>query len=84
VVNLNRFAWSISDGFYTEAANAKSGKQHGENIAVKKSPAVPNLSMLLVNFIVVFSVVFMLCCLSGRVAANVFGLGEGGDFHHKC
>jgi hypothetical protein len=19
-----------------------------------------------------------------RVAANVFGLGEGGDFHHKC
>ncbi len=37
-----------------EAPNAKSGKQHGEKIAVRSSPAVPSLSMLLVNFIFVF------------------------------
>jgi hypothetical protein len=29
----------------------------------------------------------LVCCLLGcfvTLAANVFGLGEGGDFHHKC
>jgi hypothetical protein len=34
-----------------EAAKANRGKQHGEKKAVRKSPAVPNLSML-VNFII--------------------------------
>lgn len=34
-----------------EAANAKSGKQQGENIAVRNSPAVPYWSMLVVSFI---------------------------------
>lgn len=34
-----------------EPANAKSGKQQGESIAVRKSPLVPNLSMLLVSLI---------------------------------
>ena len=37
-------------------ANAKRGKQQGENIAVKKSPAVPILSMLLFSFIYFFSI----------------------------
>jgi hypothetical protein len=31
----------------------------------------------------VCSLIFALS-LSFRVAANVFGLGEGGDFQHKC
>jgi hypothetical protein len=29
----------------------------------------------------------LVCCLLGcfvTLAANGFGLGEGGDFHHKC
>jgi hypothetical protein len=30
------------------------GKQQGENIAVKKSPAVPNLSMLSLSLIAIF------------------------------
>lgn len=34
-----------------EAANANSGKQQGESIAVRNSPKVPNLSMLIVSFI---------------------------------
>jgi hypothetical protein len=42
-----------------EAAKAKTGKQHGEKMAVRKSPAVPNLSKLPVNFI---KVMFELKC----------------------
>ena len=34
-----------------EPANANRGKQQGESIAVRKSPPVPNLSMLRVSFI---------------------------------
>lgn len=37
----------------TDATNAKMGKQQGESIAVRKSPAVPNLSILFFNFIFV-------------------------------
>ena len=35
-----------------DATKAKIGKQHGENNAVKKSPTVPNLSILLVSLMV--------------------------------
>ena len=28
--------------------------------------------------------IFISGCLSGPLPGNVFGLGEGGDFYHKC
>jgi hypothetical protein len=36
------------------------------------------------HFFFHFSVRLLLVVSSFRVSANGFGLGEGGDFHHKC
>jgi len=30
-----------------------------------------------------FVVIVVVVVVSGKIAANVFGLGEGGDFNHK-
>jgi hypothetical protein len=36
------------------------------------------------HFVFHYSVCLLSVVSSFRVRHNVFGLGEGGDFHHKC
>ncbi len=44
----------------------------------KQSPAIPNIFDKNESV----KMEHILCRL--KISANVFGLGEGGDFHHKC